>query len=694
VETDRNLLFGVLALQAGLIESNQFVEACTLWSTRKNVPLADILVERSWILPIDVAHVEYLLGRYLRKFDNDPKASLATVDDTVKRLLATVNDAEIRNSLATLRQPETRDVVADVTATVDLTPAQRQHYSLSRLHATGGIGRIWVAHDADLGRDIALKELRPEMAESAALRARFLREARITGQLEHPGIVPVYELGRQPDNQQPFYTMRLVKGRTLTEAAHSYHEKRLGGQADSLQLLALLNAFVTVCNTIAYAHSRGIVHRDLKGQNVVLGDFGEVVVLDWGLAKLVDRPDEEQDTPPILPDRSREADLTLQGQTVGTPAYMAPEQAAGRLGLIDHRTDVYGLGALLYEILTGQPPFKGSDTHEVLRRVLEEAPVPPRQLWEAVPPRLEMACLRAMAKKPKDRYFGATELAQEVETWQEVQRRQAEEERDRFFTLSLDMLCIAGSDGYFKRLNPAFEGTLGYTIHEMLAEPFLSFVHPDDREATLTEMQRIVAGVDTISFENRYRCKDGSYKWMLWTARQYSENRLIYAAARDITERKRAEEALRESEERYRSAIAAMQDGIVVLDADGGIRACNGSAELILGLSADQMRGRTPLDPRWRAVHEDGSPFPGETHPSMITLRTGKPCSNVVMGVHKPNGALTWILINSQPLFGADWTTLTGVAVSFSDITHRRQTEEKLRQVTVELAHAKQQCKS
>src|SRR5262249_53344138 len=152
------------------------------------------------------------------------------------------------------------------------------------------------------------------------------------------------------DGRQPFYTMRFVKGRTLSEAARAYHDKRLAGQADALELPVLLNAFVTVCNTVAYAHSRGVIHRDLKGQNVILGDFGEVVVLDWGLAKLIGRAESEPHAPSVVLDEAgADSGYTVQGEALGTPAYMAPEQSAGRLDLIDRRTDVYGLGAILYE---------------------------------------------------------------------------------------------------------------------------------------------------------------------------------------------------------------------------------------------------------------------------------------------------------------------------------------------------------
>ena len=682
MNTDRNLLFGVLALQADVLDADQFIKACTLWTTRKQVSLPDLLIDMGWITPADKADVNRLLERKLLKHHGDPRAGLATIASDVKRSLAALQDDDILRSLADLPEHDSTTMV-----TVEGWVQPHKRYSLARLHASGGIGRVWLARDREFGRDVALKELRPERAAEPAHRARFLQEARITGQLEHPGIVPVYELAQHPDNQQPFYTMRFVRGRTLTEVAREYHLNRTGGDASTLELLSLVNAFVTICNTVAYAHSRGVIHRDLKGQNVVLGDFGEVVVLDWGLAKLVDRLGDEADfASVILDDEESGSGLTIQGQTVGTPAYMAPEQASGRLDQIDRHTDIYGLGAMMYEILTGQPPFAGSDMHEVLRKVREEQPLPPQDLWAEVPLALQEICLKALAKNPADRFRSASDLGRAVQGWQELERREIEEERDRFFTLSLDMLSIAGFDGYFRRLNPAWERTLGFTIDEMLAEPYLSFIHPDDRERTIAEAQKLGTGADTVTFENRYRCKDGSYKWLLWTATPYPSRQLLYAAARDITGRKQAEEALRKSEERYQSVIAAMQDGIVIVDADGSIRACNGSAQRILGLSAQQIIGRTSLDPRWRAIHEDGSPFPGETFPVAVTLRTGQPCTSVIMGVYTPDGALTWISINSEPLFELDGATLGGVVASFEDITERRRIETALHQASTELA--------
>ena len=160
-------------------------------------------------------------------------------------------------------------------------------YSLSRFHKAGGLGEVWRARDHQLGREVALKRLKEDCVTQSAIRARFLREAWITGQLQHPGIVPVFELGSLPDVDEPFYTMRFIEGPTLSAAVADFHSKRQEGTTGPLDLRKLLGSFVSACQVVAYAHSRRVIHRDLKGQNIVLGDFGEVIVLDWGLAKVV-----------------------------------------------------------------------------------------------------------------------------------------------------------------------------------------------------------------------------------------------------------------------------------------------------------------------------------------------------------------------------------------------------------------------
>jgi eukaryotic-like serine/threonine-protein kinase len=253
--------------------------------------------------------------------------------------MSSASPSQSSNTDHTLPATLAADGVA-LTATVEYRADPRGRYALTRLHATGGVGQVWLAYDDQLDREVALKELRPERAGDPAYARRFFEEARITGRLDHPGVVPVYELVRSSD-QPPFYTMRFVRGRTLREAAEAYHRRRRTGQAEPLELRQLLAAVIAVCQAVAYAHARGVLHRDLKGHNVVLGDYGEVIVLDWGLAKLVG-----SDAGAVQPEYGTSAgtaepvDATLPGQALGTPAYMAPEQADGRLDLIDARTDI------------------------------------------------------------------------------------------------------------------------------------------------------------------------------------------------------------------------------------------------------------------------------------------------------------------------------------------------------------------
>src|SRR5581483_8519737 len=227
MDADQNLYFGVLALQADFIDAVQFADACKEWGTRKDVPLAQLLEERGWLTAAQRSELEQRQRPPLRRQQESVSGGLATVTDPAPGVASTESCAG--SGL------ETPPLVPFV------SPA-RARYTLARLHAAGGIGRVWLAHDDHLGRDVALKELRPDMAESRAHRKRFVQEARVTGQLEHPSIVPVYELTEQPGNRQPFYIMRFVQGRTFSEAAAAYHEKRRAGQAASLELAALLNA--------------------------------------------------------------------------------------------------------------------------------------------------------------------------------------------------------------------------------------------------------------------------------------------------------------------------------------------------------------------------------------------------------------------------------------------------------------------
>ncbi len=408
---DRNLLFGVLCLQADLIDEARFAEACGLWAARKAVPLADLLQEHGWITEAERGHVEFLLARKLKKHGGDARQSLADVaGPAVRDALRGFEDDDVRRTVTQL-PPAAGYVLLSTTAA---PLEQRLRYTLTRLHGEGGLGRVYVAHDNDLNRDVALKEIRPDKAQHPEAWQRFLKEAQLTGQLEHPNIVPVYEVARRDEDAQPFYTMRLVRGQTLREAAADYHRRRREGRADPLDRPRLLTAFVSVCQAISYAHSRGVIHRDLKPENVMLGGFGEVIVLDWGLAKTVGA-DEAADVPAVALTEQARTDATAAGRVLGTPAYAAPEQAAGRIDLIDARTDVYGLGTILFEILTGRAPHTGENTAALLRQVAAAETPRARAVEPSVPPALDAVCARAMARSQADRYQRAADLAQEVQ---------------------------------------------------------------------------------------------------------------------------------------------------------------------------------------------------------------------------------------------------------------------------------------
>jgi serine/threonine-protein kinase len=299
-------------------------------------------------------------------------------------------------------------------------PAAEPRYRQLSKHAQGGLGEVWKAQDEELHREVALKRIREKYRRDADSRRSFLQEAEITARLEHPGVVPVYGLVRDAEGQ-PCYAMRFIEGTTLQEALRQFHaadeQPRRDPGERSLALRELLNRFVAVCNTIAYAHSRGILHRDLKPANVMLGPYRETLIVDWGLAKPFARDEAEragEDT--LVPSGHGGAD-TAPGQVKGTPAYMSPEQAAGRWDVVGPASDIYSLGAMLYALLTGQPPVKGSDLFGMLEQVKRGEVAPPRQVKPGVPKALEAICRKAMAREPAARYATALELAADVEHW-------------------------------------------------------------------------------------------------------------------------------------------------------------------------------------------------------------------------------------------------------------------------------------
>ncbi|MBD2519409.1 diguanylate cyclase [Nostoc sp. FACHB-973] len=290
----------------------------------------------------------------------------------------------------------------------------------------------------------------------------------------------------------------------------------------------------------------------------------------------------------------------------------------------------------------------------------------------------------------EDKYFGRLYIFEDVTERKQIEAAlKASEERWQYaLEGNGDGLWDWNAETNEVFFSRRWKEMLGFADHEIgntLAE-WDQRVHSDDKALVYEEINKHFRG-ETQQYvsEHRVSCKDGTYKWILdrgqiFTRTDDGRPLRMLGTHTDITERKRMEEALRESEERYRSVITAMAEGVVLQQADGRITACNESAERILGLSVDQMMGRTSIDPLWHAIHEDGTSFPGEAHPAIVTLRTGKPQFNAIMGVHKPNSRLSWISINSQPLFKPDESKPYAVVASFTDITVRKQAELVLQQ--------------
>jgi WD40 repeat protein/tRNA A-37 threonylcarbamoyl transferase component Bud32 len=290
-------------------------------------------------------------------------------------------------------------------------------YRLLRFIGQGAMGVVYEALDEQLGRRVALKLVARRAASAAAERAserRFVREAELTARLQHPSIVPIHEAGRWPDGR-PFYSMKLISGESLNE--------RIDACKTSRERMALLPEVIAVAEAIAYAHSQRVIHRDLKPSNIVIGEFGETMVVDWGLGKDLSQPVEPRS--PDTATSSPEAHYTADGTIVGTPAFMAPEQAAGRP--VDERADVYALGAILYNVLAVRPPYAGESLAEVLRRVMTQAAPPVKQLAPEVPRDLAAIVAKAMARAPADRYPTAHELVDDLRRFQTGQLVRAHE---------------------------------------------------------------------------------------------------------------------------------------------------------------------------------------------------------------------------------------------------------------------------
>lgn len=280
-----------------------------------------------------------------------------------------------------------------------------RRYDDEGLLGRGGMGEVRLLRDEWIGRAVAVKRLPPELAASAEGRSRFLREAGVQAQLEHPSVVPVYDIGVD-DQEQYYFTMKRIGGRTLDDLLKPQKDQRPSRIAYSRN--KLLSIFAQVCRAIEYAHSRGVIHRDLKPANIMIGDFGEVYVLDWGLAKV------NESSSVTIEDSART--YTVAGQVFGTPGYMAPEQVAGAEQTTE-RSDVYSLGAILFQIITGKAMHSGKTAQELLRSTQRGDNNSPAKRAPKldIPPELDALCLRATEVDDDKRLASVRELADAIE---------------------------------------------------------------------------------------------------------------------------------------------------------------------------------------------------------------------------------------------------------------------------------------
>ncbi len=396
-------------------------------------------------------------------------------------------------------------------------------YAVSGEIARGGMGIILDGQDLDIRRELAIKVLIEREASDPESKARFLEEAQIQGQLEHPNICPVHELGKDVQGR-PYFTMKKVRGRSLFDLLESLRKGRDGA---GYPLARLLGVFVKVCDAVAFAHSRGVLHRDLKPHNIMMGEFGEVLVMDWGLAKIVGRADAA--TPGrIVSDRAdADLELSLQGSVLGTPAYMPPEQALGRLKDIDERSDVYSLGAILYEILTLHPPVEGKNAIDLITRAARGAIVPPsrRSPGRAVPADLEAASMKALATRREDRYASAPALRDDVTAFLEGRTLAAAEytllqiaakwfRRNRIFALTASvaaLVLLGASVAYVIGVSKARDAE---------AESARKAVHEANRAVASARVARLRLAESLVAQGDAYR-----------VARRWSDAKRLYEDA-------------------------------------------------------------------------------------------------------------------------------------------------------------------
>jgi len=440
---DPDLLLAVLALKKGLISEVEFQDCVERRASDGGMSIRNLLKETGKVPDGELEALEILASGM-----TGAGASEATVllkEDALPREEDLLLDFEALESEFRDEPAAPKEQAGAKGEPPGDLPSDGRYEFKGEL-GRGALGKVVLAVDRKLNREVAVKFALGNQASPAMLQ-RFLREGQVAGRLTHPNVVPVYDIGVMDvgDGSEPFFTMAKIAGRDLASVLDDV-ERDLGDARTEFTLGRLLQIFQDVCHAVAYAHDHGVVHRDLKPANIMMGTYGETYVIDWGLAKelpgFTDRPDdpsEHTDQPGsegTANQAGRIPQLTMDGHIVGTPAYMSPEQADGRIADIDRRSDICSLGAIRYQILTFRPPFGGASAAEVIVKVLNEtiqrptlrasqvregAPVRPKEgelsFGRAIPPELEGVCLKALAREKRDRFASASELASEIQKY-------------------------------------------------------------------------------------------------------------------------------------------------------------------------------------------------------------------------------------------------------------------------------------
>jgi serine/threonine protein kinase len=444
---DQNLLLGIIALQTDFIAKDTLIEALQALVIRSDIDMVAWLVQHNHLNERQAELLENLAQEHVRRNGGTLEEGLAALSafSTVAPLCEAIDDSTLQQTIRTVTHYREQDdelaTNLETTGPVkggfspqrrSLDTGSRNRFKILRTHAHGGLGQVSLAEDEELHRNVALKEILAKYADEPTNRERFMVEAEITGRLQHPGIVPVYGLGTYPDGR-PFYAMRFIEGDNLLTAIRAFHH-RAGDRPWHAELLVafrdLLGRFMDVCDAMQFAHEKHVLHRDLKPHNIMLGEYGETLVVDWGLAKPLYEGRRPEGIPEeaIVPVSGSAIGGEREGSILGTPDYMPPEQAAGKLQQLSVRSDIYSLGATLFHLLTNSPPFQANvegkestgrrqSMHTLLERVRAGEFVEPRKVCPQVPRPLSAICMKAMATRPADRYASARELKQEIQRW-------------------------------------------------------------------------------------------------------------------------------------------------------------------------------------------------------------------------------------------------------------------------------------